>query len=600
MSDKKPQKPTTGGSSKYTEGPSSSSGPPPSTSTIPSSTFTRADALALWNDHSDVEFRALLVRRYWEVDPRGRPSEDVVLSRIVTIVNLLGRRNLVPRDAVRLLANAGWNPSLAVQQFIETRLRQQAQAIQEAPIALPGTREGKGKEVQPEDDDDDAQPIPEGVRVIEVDHPDKPNRKAKAVFHHEIRRYLIERDLRRYGNYRYGRNKGTVFEDQTAPHPDQLRWGFDKRKHMPPANYQWSHMWWRGHIVVDIDRNALRDFRHLPSTLSSNVEGGLLEALERLDSRVRHQELSARQFSKKVLEHPTYDELKARDNKLSQQMRRFRERHGAITWNNPRSGSDAYHSWMEEHLPPHLKAMNTTRGFGGLSQREVTEIKSANIGKYGSRSRSQDPGKRAKYLADNAQKLRRLKELGDKVTATRSQRQESPATDMSSESEEIYVGEDARDLAPLNAEEELDLHDAMLGSILEFIRLTGNLPEIKSWNNRYFSLLWHCDRQLQKELHNPSPRVHLPGLGFWTGGIGNWRTAMREAQPLAKAEAEIERKDRALTALEVEEEEEDEDVEMGEDDDEGPAKQGDESEEEDDDDGDDEDEAERSRAASDA
>ena len=79
-------------------------------------------------------------------------------------------------------------------------------------------------------------------------------------------------------------------------------------------------MWWRRHVVVDIDQSPLRDFLHIPSTLASNVEGGLLEALERLDGRVKHQELSSRVFSRKV-QNPTKLQLKARDNKLSQQMR---------------------------------------------------------------------------------------------------------------------------------------------------------------------------------------------------------------------------------------------------------------------------------------
>lgn len=48
-------------------------------------------------------------------------------------------------------------------------------------------------------------------------------------------------------------------------------------------------MYWRGFLVIDTDRNPLLDYRHLPSTLAGNAEGGLLETLERLDGRVRHQ-----------------------------------------------------------------------------------------------------------------------------------------------------------------------------------------------------------------------------------------------------------------------------------------------------------------------
>lgn len=50
-------------------------------------------------------------------------------------------------------------------------------------------------------------------------------------------------------------------------------------------------MWWRGHAVVDVDKVPLRDFKNLPSTLANSCEGGLMEAVERLDSRVKHREL---------------------------------------------------------------------------------------------------------------------------------------------------------------------------------------------------------------------------------------------------------------------------------------------------------------------
>lgn len=79
-------------------------------------------------------------------------------------------------------------------------------------------------------------------------------------------------------------------------------------------------MFWRGYIVVDTDRSPLLNYRHLPSTLSRNAEAGLLEALERTDSRVRHQDLGARQI-RNPLQWPTLKQLKNDDNRLAQQMR---------------------------------------------------------------------------------------------------------------------------------------------------------------------------------------------------------------------------------------------------------------------------------------
>lgn len=45
------------------------------------------------------------------------------------------------------------------------------------------------------------------------------------------------------------------------------------------------------------------------------------EALERLDSRVRHQDLAARHYMPNPITMPHLKDLKNRDNKLAQQMR---------------------------------------------------------------------------------------------------------------------------------------------------------------------------------------------------------------------------------------------------------------------------------------
>ncbi|KAI4275283.1 MAG: hypothetical protein LQ337_003338 [Flavoplaca oasis] len=233
---------------------------------------------------------------------------DEVRNRVATLFGIVGPRGQPAREAVRFLAEAGWNPTTALQQFINVTRPQ-------IPRAVAGVRDGSPKEpeVELKDDGDDDKPIPEGVDIFEIRDPRDSNRQVKAVFHHQIRRYLIERDRLRYGNYRYELKKGKKPEDpedQTAPHPKWLGWGFVKNTPMPPILYRYKRaghqdpdydigeiMWWRGHAVVDIDKYALRDIRDIPSTLASNVEGGLLEAIERTDSRIRHQ---GKQFSELI------------------------------------------------------------------------------------------------------------------------------------------------------------------------------------------------------------------------------------------------------------------------------------------------------------
>ncbi|KAL8771549.1 MAG: hypothetical protein Q9209_002991 [Squamulea sp. 1 TL-2023] len=527
------------------------------------------------NDFSDIELQEVLYRRYHQLDERGRPSMDEVRQRVATLLGLVGPRGLPARDAVILLAQAGWNATLALRQYIENVRPQIQQDIERVQNPPPDNSDGQlsqqvsGKTTtdnklvaknNPKDDGDDDQPVPAGVEILEIEHPDIPNTKG-----HE-------------------RARGKEFEDQTAPHPDQLRWGFKKQKHMPAIlfqfkkagyvnpDYEWEYWWWRGHAVVDIDKAPLLDFRGIPSTLASNVEPGLLEAIERLDSRVRHQELSPRVFTRKIPQHPTSTEIKARDNKLSQSIRRFREQQGMVTWKTARSGSDAYLRWMEENLPPQLKALNTTRGFPQLSRHQLEEIKTTRIGQFPNRSRTRDPIAREKYLADHQAKLERLR----KQDAKPLKQELAEPVDSDSESEEDRRGPDSRYDNPQNAEEEAELHDAMMPTILQFLDLTGELPVIGHWQLSYMITLGEIHRQLQNASSRQSASPVEPvGYGFWTGGIMSWRTAQLEASPLAKKQAEIEREEekdarRAAKARgSGEQEEADEDVSMGDNDDEG-------------------------------
>ncbi|KAI4280508.1 MAG: hypothetical protein L6R38_004397 [Xanthoria sp. 2 TBL-2021] len=522
---------------------------------------------------------------------------DEVRNRLATLLGIVGPRGLPARDAAILLAQAQWDATTALRQFINNtrpQLQQEVRRVRNPP--------SEDHIPDPKDDGDDGQPIPAGVDIIDIEHPTQLHRRAKAVYHHQIRQYLIERDQRRYGNYRYKRKKGEKFEDQTATHPKQLRWGFDKRekqRHFPAILFRYKRagcedpddalgfMRWRGHWVVDIDRYPLTDFTHIPSTLASNVEGGLLEAIERLDNRVKHQDLSARLFSPKIRERPTPGQLKARDNKLSQAMRRFREKNGMVTWKSPPGGGDAYQKWVDENLPAHLKAQNTTLGFGPLTPFQLEVIRGSSIGQYSSRSKSGDPAKRAKYLAEHKLRLERLRKSDirepKKFDIKKLKKFDfkglktdlaEPISDSGSETETDHDGPDSRYDNPRNAAEEAALHDAMLPTILQFLDITGDLPLIAHWQASYMIILHEIDRQLRGWAKRQGvPLVELVGYGFWTGGIMSVHSAKLEATPLVTKLAEIEQEEeqkkrqRAATQGELEEEdEEDDDVEMGEDD----------------------------------
>ncbi|KAL8901524.1 MAG: hypothetical protein Q9207_005154 [Kuettlingeria erythrocarpa] len=242
-----------------------------------------------WKNFDDTELQHLILRRYMEIDVRGRPSMDDVRERAINILRLIGPR-LTPREAIILLLQAGLNQALAVRQWMQLTHPRLATAVAEArdPSSAKELARARAERIQALDD---KLPIPGDLDILEVDW--RGAGKARAVYHFQIRKYLIERDLKKFGRYRYKRNHGRTFEDQTAPHPHQLMWRFDKRERLPDIllvykgdtrvnpDYEVPDMYWRGLLVIDTDRNALLDYRHLPSTLAGNAEGGLLEALER-------------------------------------------------------------------------------------------------------------------------------------------------------------------------------------------------------------------------------------------------------------------------------------------------------------------------------
>lgn len=112
--------------------------------------------------------------------------------------------------------------------------------------------------------------------------------------------------------------------------------------------------------------------------------------------------------------------------------------------------------------------------------------------------------------------------------------EEEPAND-EEEQEENEAGEevtdvmrrpDARNIRPVDKDEEEELHDAMLPTIEHYIRLTGDLPVITDWSRAYLEIHWDIHRQLRRATRVPG-NIELPliGLRRWNGGIRGWWSA---------------------------------------------------------------------------
>ncbi|KAL9595784.1 MAG: hypothetical protein Q9219_006238 [cf. Caloplaca sp. 3 TL-2023] len=505
-----------------------------------------ARVTSVMNNADDSELQRLLQHRFWEV--ANHPPPDQLRDMVVSILRLVGSR-LLPRDAIVLLLQAGLNPALAVRQFTQIRYPRLERDVERA-VQPPQPGDSKQEKAKLPRDNDDDLPIPKDVDILMAEDPDNPRAQIPAVYHHQVRRYLIERDIRRYGKYRYRRARGKVLEDQTAPHPDQLDWRFSKREKFPDILLQWKKgdhkdptdpvgdMYWRGHLVVDLDKRNILDFPHIPSCLAGNIEGGFLEAMERLDGRVKHQDLGARQYTARPKTQPFPKDFKNRDNVLAQRMR---ERHACISWSGRRCGGEHFPAYIEHLLPEESKAKNTTRGFRDLTDHEIAQLKIKNLGKFPKRSARKDPAKREAYIELEKQRLERYKAIeaskdtqvgtpvgtpGTELNSFSDEVTDEDDKDKSSEEPDIVRKPDARHACPTSKDEEEELHDAMLPTIEHYVLLTGELPVITYWSRSYLEIHWDLHLQLHRALDLPAgEEIPLLGLRRWPGGICGWRSA---------------------------------------------------------------------------
>ena len=88
------------------------------------------------------------------------------------------------------------------------------------------------------------------------------------------------------------------------------------------------------------------------------------------------------------------------ENVLAGRMRRFRERAGAITWNN-RKGSKDIKGFLDQFLTVEARKTNNTRSCRDLTRRELNKLRGVNLGKNPERRKKATTDEaRANYLAE--------------------------------------------------------------------------------------------------------------------------------------------------------------------------------------------------------
>lgn len=121
---------------------------------------------------------------------------------------------------------------------------------------------------------------------------------------------------------------------------------------------------------------VLRKFKNIPDTLSTEVEGWLLEAIMRQDDRITFKDLFA---------YVVENEYKPKDeHALQMRTSRFRMQNRLASWSS-RSSKAWWEVLLEKDLTDEQKAHNTTRGIRPYTATELRELKA----KYGKKHKGQ-------------------------------------------------------------------------------------------------------------------------------------------------------------------------------------------------------------------
>ena len=158
----------------------------------------------------------------------------------------------------------------------------------------------------------------------------------------------------------------------------------------PPNDVSW--LFDEGRVVLDLDNDPIKDYKDIPLTLSSEVEGALMEAISRLDDEIHIYDFWAR-----LSVHPfraTIQHLLTRNRPkycknggiltpgaLSRRMGRFRMEN-AVTALDTRKGSANLRQFLWDRMSPAAQAANSTRELSKLSKEEQAQARKPNAGKH--------------------------------------------------------------------------------------------------------------------------------------------------------------------------------------------------------------------------
>lgn len=489
----------------------------------------------VWGDRSnDLPLANIVVDRFTNLQQQDRPSRQHMTVASQAFLQLT-YWNMDTRGTFAWLLNSAWDLQTAVEEYMQHRFQVDGAPASERSVRRaygeeepsldesdsPSEDEGESEEGDVEEyvdeDPENIDNLPEDIEVEDYVEPESGESMA-AVRYADIRHFLIDQAATG-GRYKYGRQHMPDDEkhsdDQTSFLKTQRRWGFhrDNRSQYPPIIFVFErkdrpdpqypnddipHMRWRGLLVIDHEGQPVRRFRNIPAALSSQIEGGLMEAIQREDSRIRNNDFLARMPQEwwKQKTDGTWVPHPMTVNTLASRLARWRERIACLSWEGRTQAMKPYDRWLRDNLPQALLDANNTRGLARnrtpweQSQMKTNDKLSHIIVEF--------------VLADEFPRGR-----GDKAKSFYHPEKEH----------------DCRDCMPQGLDDLAALNDALLITVAHFINLTGKCPRLPLGRNTYRQVLSIIDQQLQNDHITGRLLRHPPlrQIGRWTGGIARWR-----------------------------------------------------------------------------
>lgn len=470
-----------------------------------------------WINTNDSFLRNLLQSRRVSGAEIARPLDPHRTQSLVAFLQLT-LWNMDARGAIAWLLASDWDFEHAITEYMNQRFNVDGAPGSELLVgpqdaeSTSQTSEQQSDEPYVDEDPTNIGNVP-GSLTLTTYYDSKTGQQHPAVRHESIRMYLI-RQAAEKGQYTHSRAKGYVEEDRTSFLRAQRDWGFDKREQYPPISFVFErkdrsnpvypgnevpNMRWRGLLVLDHDDKPVRRFSNIPATLSTQAEGGLLEALSRGDSRIRGADLLARMLHR--WEKPKigggFLSYSMVTNTLTQRATRFREVAAAIHWDGRSTNTvKAYDQYLLENLPGKLRDANNTRGLArNLYQSDLTKMMTSH--------EKHEP----QYI--NWELVEEFPSGGERPRSAYHPAEEH----------------DCRDCKPHDLAELASLNDAILITVENFmdeIHMCPRLPLTRMTYNE----LWAVIRE--QFVHECTRTEILPPplrkIGRWTGGIQRWRS----------------------------------------------------------------------------